>query len=75
VTFKNGAVVQREGETEFRVTWPGGKSQYVNELSYDALHRAYHLAMCGPPPPPPRSRPRKQQPSGDGSKFGDDPPF
>lgn len=74
MTFKNGTEVKTEGEGAFRVTWwPSGKSQYVGDLSYDALHKAYHLAMCGPPPPPPG--PRKAQPSGDSSKYGDDPPF
>lgn len=67
-------MVKLEGENQFTVTWPTGRSQFTGDLAYDPLRRAYHLAMCGPIENE-RPRPRKQQPSGDGSKFGDDPPF
>lgn len=72
VTFKNGSVVTPEGEC-YRVSWPGGKSEFVNEFAHDGLARAYGLALDGPTlPPVPRRRPKKQ-PSGDGSRFGDVP--
>ena len=79
VTFKNGSVVERiadevrdgaqapgEGKeiVHFIVTRPiGGRARYTE----DEIRRAYEMALNGPRP--------KQQPSGDGSKFGDDPPW
>lgn len=72
VTFKNGAVVAREPEDSYRVSWPDGRSEFVNQFAYDGLRRAYLLALEGPTPQVVRRR-RKQQPSGDGSKFGEVP--
>lgn len=42
----------------------GGKARYRFDTE---IRRAYEMALSGPRP--------KQQPSGDGSKFGDDPPW
>lgn len=77
VEFKNGSIVTVEAETDLRISWPDAdETAYVNDCAHDQLDRAYTLAMVGSPPlePPPPPRP-KRQPSGDGSKFGDDPPF
>jgi hypothetical protein len=74
VTFKNGSTIEwsaaqtgPEGEqVEGRLVVKrghGGETRYTE----DEIRRAYEMALNGPRP--------KQQPSGDGSKFGDGPPW
>jgi hypothetical protein len=77
VVFKNGSIVRREiagtviaakSDQKFhlRVIRPaGGIARYPDDDS--GLRAAYAMALNGPAP--------KAQPSGDGSKLGDDPPF
>lgn len=67
VTLKStGATIERDGD-RFRVTWP----PYGRTRVADTPGQALMLAR-GPAPAPPRPR---VVPRGDGSKFGDDPPF
>lgn len=77
VEFKNGSVVTVEAETDLRITWPDtDETAYVNNLAHDQLDWAYTLAMAGAPPPEPPPPPARIKPQhGDGSKFGDDPPW
>ncbi len=75
-TFKGGASIERVNETDLLVRWPGTEeTAYVNDCAYDQLGRAYALALAGPPPPEPPPPARIKPLRGDGSEFGDDPPF
>lgn len=81
VTFKNGSVIEREiaeglVTDESGTNWDvivrlvvkrghGGSIRFAD--SDTEIRRAYEMALNGPKP--------KQQPSGDGSRFGDDPPW
>lgn len=77
VTFKNGSVVERIVDEV--ITDQTGKGEQivhfvvsrisggVARFAGSEIDRAYAMALDGPTPKP--------QPSGDATRFGDDPPF
>lgn len=68
VRFKNGSVVRRLDSGKFPiqvVREAGGVACYPDDDS--GLLSAYAMALRGPQP--------KKQPSGDGSKYGDEAPW